>query len=191
MNLDQLLARLRGDPDFLRNVTLWHTLPAQPARTVSFPADIDPRLEDALRRRSIEELYTHQAQAYEHARAGHNTVVVTPTASGKTLCYNLPVLQQCLEDPQARALYLFPTKALAQDQQKAGWLKPVAPGQAAQSQGVNYSQSGNDSQIDRPAQASQIAQLPGDGVHAVGRPGANKQSDLVKQKDRSGKHCMT
>ncbi len=116
MNLDQLLARLRGDPDFLRNVTLWHTLPAQPARTVSFPADIDPRLEDALRRRGIEELYTHQAQAYEHARAGHNTVVVTPTASGKTLCYNLPVLQQCLEDPQARALYLFPTKALAQDQ---------------------------------------------------------------------------
>jgi len=116
VNLEQLLARLREDEGFRRNVTLWHTLPPQPAETAFFPGDIDPRLEKALVERGIPRLYTHQALAYEHARAGRNTVVVTPTASGKTLCYNLPVLQQCLEDPQARALYLFPTKALSQDQ---------------------------------------------------------------------------
>ncbi|MCX8012875.1 MAG: DEAD/DEAH box helicase, partial [Rectinema sp.] len=64
-------------------------------------------------------LYTHQSQSYEFARAGEDFVVVTPTASGKTLCYNLPVMQTLLEDPEARALYLFPTKALSQDQQSA------------------------------------------------------------------------
>jgi DEAD/DEAH box helicase domain-containing protein len=73
-------------------------------------------LAEALRRRGIERLYTHQAQAFELAAAGRDLVVVTPTASGKTLCYNLPVLSRVLERPEARALYLFPTKALAQDQ---------------------------------------------------------------------------
>ena len=116
MNLDQLLAHLQSNENFQRNVTLWHTLPSQEARTVLFPEDLDDRLKSALRQRGIEELYTHQASVYEHARHRRPTVVVTPTASGKTLCYNLPVLQTCLEDPQARALYLFPTKALSQDQ---------------------------------------------------------------------------
>ena len=116
MNLQQLIDRLREDPAFGRHVTLWHTVPEQPARTAPFPADVDPRLLTALRGRGISELYTHQAQSVEHARAGRDFVVVTPTASGKTLCYNLPVLQRCLEDPEARALYLFPTKALSQDQ---------------------------------------------------------------------------
>jgi superfamily II DNA helicase RecQ len=64
----------------------------------------------------MERLYTHQAEAFEAAWAGRDVVVVTPTASGKTLCYNLPVLGAILENPDARALYLFPTKALAQDQ---------------------------------------------------------------------------
>lgn len=116
MNLHQLIDRLRDDERFGRNVSLWHTLPAQAARTVDFPPGIDPRLHAALHERGISALYTHQAQAYAHARSGRDFVVVTPTASGKTLCYNLPVLQSCLEDPQARALYLFPTKALSQDQ---------------------------------------------------------------------------
>ena len=89
---------------------------AQPARYADFPADLDPRLLGALRGRGYERLYVHQRAAYDAARAGRHTVVVTPTASGKSLCYNLPVLDRILKDPGARALYLFPTQALAQDQ---------------------------------------------------------------------------
>src|SRR5262249_28519656 len=84
--------------------------------SVPIPDGVDPRLADALRARGIEALYSHQAQAFELLAKGGHCVVVTPTASGKTLCYNLPVLQALLADPAARALYLFPTKALAQDQ---------------------------------------------------------------------------
>jgi len=90
--------------------------PAQDARYADFPEDLDPRLRDVLLRRGVERPYTHQREAYDAARAGRHAVVVTPTASGKTLCYNLPVLDTILKDPDARALYLFPTKALAQDQ---------------------------------------------------------------------------
>jgi len=91
----------------------------QPARSgvyVDFPETLAPRLKHALAVRGIQQLYSHQAQALEHAGAGRNVVVVTPTASGKTLCYNLPVLNRLIADPAARALYLFPTKALAEDQ---------------------------------------------------------------------------
>jgi DEAD/DEAH box helicase domain-containing protein len=77
---------------------------------------MDPRIVDALRARGIEQLYSHQAMAWDLVQAGRHVVVVTPTASGKTLCYNLPVLQALVHQPDARALYLFPTKALAQDQ---------------------------------------------------------------------------
>ena len=104
------------DPRLGPNFAAWRVLPARPARTVPFPPVIDPRLREALRRSSIAAPYTHQAHAAEATLAGRNVVVVTPTASGKTLCYNLPVLQTILDDPSARALYLFPTKALAQDQ---------------------------------------------------------------------------
>jgi DEAD/DEAH box helicase domain-containing protein len=90
--------------------------PAREARHADFPDDLDPRLRDVLGRRGVERPYTHQREAYDAARAGRDAVVVTPTASGKTLCYNLPVLDTILKDPDARALYLFPTKALAQDQ---------------------------------------------------------------------------
>ena len=90
-------------------------IPARPGRYAPLPADLDPRLRDALATRGIDRLYSHQAAAWEAVRAGRHLVVVTPTASGKTLCYNLPVLQAALER-QAKALYLFPTKALAQDQ---------------------------------------------------------------------------
>ena len=90
-----------------------------PARTAQFrpiPAWVRPELTAAYRAKGIENLYSHQACAAELARACKNFVVVTPTASGKTLCYNLPVLNAVLENPDTRALYLFPTKALAQDQ---------------------------------------------------------------------------
>ncbi len=116
MNLPQLLDRLRADPRFTRNVTRWEVLPAQPARTTPFPDVLDARLREVLERRGIRALYTHQRRAVESVLAGESCVVVTPTASGKTLCYNLPVLQTILNEPEARALYLFPTKALSQDQ---------------------------------------------------------------------------
>jgi DEAD/DEAH box helicase domain-containing protein len=102
------------DPDAW--VTAIRTLPAAEARFAPWPSLIDPRLRAALEARGIPELYTHQAAAVELALSGRNFVVTTPTASGKTLCYNSPVLSTILSDPASRALYLFPTKALAQDQ---------------------------------------------------------------------------
>jgi DEAD/DEAH box helicase domain-containing protein len=97
-------------------VTAAHRLPAVTASFAAFPEVTDERLRGALAARGIDQLYTHQAQAFEHVLAGRNIVTITPTASGKTLCYNAPVLNAILKDPSARALYLFPTKALAQDQ---------------------------------------------------------------------------
>jgi len=119
--LDAVLARLadgavdRPDtPDL--HITAVRRLEAIGARYATFPEALDPRLTKALASRGVEQLYTHQAEAIEHALAGRHVVVITPTASGKTLCYNAPVLNAILEDPSSRALYLFPTKALAQDQ---------------------------------------------------------------------------
>ncbi len=113
-DLAELIARLVAESGDA--VTAVRRFPARAARTLPVPDSLDPRLADALRARGIPALYTHQAQALELLAKGGHCVVVTPTASGKTLCYNLPVLQALLTDPAARALYLFPTKALAQDQ---------------------------------------------------------------------------
>ena len=82
---------------------------------ISPPASI-PASRAALEKRGITRLYSHQAEAFDQIDAGQHVVIVTPTASGKTLCYNLPVLNLLLRDPGARAMYLFPTKALAEDQ---------------------------------------------------------------------------
>ena len=97
-------------------VTALRHLPPVAAEYAPFPPAVDERLQRALESRGITQLYTHQAEAIDHALAGRNVVVVTPTASGKTLCYNAPILSSILQDPSSRALYLFPTKALAQDQ---------------------------------------------------------------------------
>jgi DEAD/DEAH box helicase domain-containing protein len=97
-------------------VTAAHRLPAIAASFAPYPGGTDDRLRAALAARGIEQLYTHQAEAFEHVLGGRNVVTITPTASGKTLCYNAPVLNAILQDSAARALYLFPTKALAQDQ---------------------------------------------------------------------------
>ena len=91
-------------------------IPARAAQSVDIPELVDPKLRNALIGRGIHQLYTHQADALEAVEAGRNVVIVTPTASGKTLCYNLPVLNRLLAEPGARAMYLFPTKALAEDQ---------------------------------------------------------------------------
>ena len=97
-------------------ITATRHFPARPPILVPFPASLDPRIGDALRARGISELYSHQAHAWDLIAKGQHVVVVTPTASGKTLCYNLPALQALVHQPDARILYLFPTKALAQDQ---------------------------------------------------------------------------
>src|SRR5262245_9181813 len=110
------LDRLRLDSQFTPNVVAWEKIPLRPARYADFPTALDSRLVEAARRRGISALYTHQSDAVAAALHGENVVVVTGTASGKTLCYNLPVLHTLLNNPEARALYLFPTKALAQDQ---------------------------------------------------------------------------
>lgn len=113
----RVFERILADPDIAPCVTRVERLPEVPGSYASLPEDLDSRLAEALESKGITRLYTHQKASWELARKGRNFVVVTPTASGKTLCYNLPVVQALLEDPSARALYLFPTKALSQDQQ--------------------------------------------------------------------------
>ncbi|MCI6289825.1 MAG: DEAD/DEAH box helicase [Clostridiales bacterium] len=116
MDVSAYIRKLKNDPQFMANVTSWQVTPARPARYGAFPAGLDSRIVETLRARGIERPYVHQAQAINAALAGQDFVVVTPTASGKTLCYNVPVLDAILKDPAARALYLFPTKALSSDQ---------------------------------------------------------------------------
>jgi DEAD/DEAH box helicase domain-containing protein len=114
--LSKILTACRQDPAFMRCVTAWERIPARPARVVPWPAGLDPRLVAAARERGIERPYTHQAHAIEAALGGEHVVLATSTASGKTLAYNLPVLNALFHDLGACALYLFPTKALAHDQ---------------------------------------------------------------------------
>src|SRR5882724_11865977 len=90
--------------------------PARAAEYVDIPESVHPKLREGLIRRNVPKLYSHQAESFELVKTGKNVVIVTPTASGKTLCYNLPVLDLLLRDPEARAVYLYPTKALAEDQ---------------------------------------------------------------------------
>jgi DEAD/DEAH box helicase domain-containing protein len=113
-----LLSRWRSEPSIGGNVVEWRTLPRQAAHRLPLPDDLHPLLKSALDSRGISSLYSHQIRAWEQAQLGKNLVVVTGTASGKTLCYNLPVLSSLLQNSQARALYMFPTKALAQDQKE-------------------------------------------------------------------------
>ncbi len=116
VSLEQILDSLARDAEFKQMVTRWERLPPRRAIYADFPAWLDGRISATLRRRGILSLYSHQADALENTHAGKHTVVVTPTASGKTLCYDLPVIDAIAKDPSARALYIFPTKALAQDQ---------------------------------------------------------------------------
>jgi DEAD/DEAH box helicase domain-containing protein len=115
--VEEAIRSLREDPAFMRCVTHWEQLPAREGIYRDFPPEIDRRILAALRSKGIGRLFSHQETVYRRVREKQNVVVVTPTASGKTLAYNLPVLQSLLERPAAKAMYLFPTKALAQDQQ--------------------------------------------------------------------------
>jgi DEAD/DEAH box helicase domain-containing protein len=123
----RMVARQTGLSGAIEHFEQWMTDPDSPVRAIQrqaarpgefadFPETLSPALGKALVKRGIDRLYTHQAEAFAHASAGRNVAIVTPTASGKTLCYNLPVLNGLLADANARAMYLFPTKALAEDQ---------------------------------------------------------------------------
>jgi DEAD/DEAH box helicase domain-containing protein len=114
--LDSFFERMRKAPDLGPNVVRWHREPAREGVVAEFPEWTPPSVREAYARTGIERLWSHQREAAEHAFAGRHVAVVTPTASGKTLCYNLPVLAATLAEPAGRALYLFPTKALSRDQ---------------------------------------------------------------------------
>ena len=113
---EAVLERLLEEPSLARGVIHHEVLPAREAEFAPFPDWVDPRIRAGLASRGISELYTHQAAAIDAVHAGQDVVVVTPTASGKSLCYTVPVLQAITEDDASRALFLFPTKALGQDQ---------------------------------------------------------------------------
>ncbi len=117
--LEHVIGELEGDGGFLSCVTRWERLEPAEGSYAPLPDDLPPELTKALAKGGITRLYSHQREAYDHIAAGRHVVVVTPTASGKTLCYTLPVLRTLSTDPAARALLLFPTKALSQDQQSA------------------------------------------------------------------------
>jgi DEAD/DEAH box helicase domain-containing protein len=115
MPIDHCLTRLRR-LEKRGEITAWIQLPAREGQFADFPDSLDPVLVQALHSRKVRRLYSHQEAAFRLVGEGKNIVIVTPTASGKTLCYNLPVLQAMHANPESRAIYLFPTKALAQDQ---------------------------------------------------------------------------
>ncbi|MDR1655363.1 MAG: DEAD/DEAH box helicase [Treponema sp.] len=117
MDSSAALNAILGSPEFAPHIVENRLIQAQEGRYAPFPPGLDSRIAGSLRKRGIEKIYTHQAEVWEAVYAGKHVVVVTPTASGKTLCYNLPSLQALLENEKARCLYLFPTKALSQDQQ--------------------------------------------------------------------------
>ena len=114
--IKRLLNRWRSQPGIAENLVECRLLAAKPADDCPFPDALASSLVSALNRLGIKSLYRHQALAYEKVRAGENIAVVSGTASGKTLCYNLPVIDRMIQQPTARALYVYPTKALAQDQ---------------------------------------------------------------------------
>ena len=116
MSLTALLDSWKRDPLTAPNLIAWRTLPARLAQTRPLPDDLPAPLKQTLIASGIHSLYSHQSEAWIRARAGENIILSTGTASGKTLAYNLPVLASLVEDSDARALYLFPTKALTQDQ---------------------------------------------------------------------------
>ena len=118
MDVAAFLAQTKSHSQYAEQLAHVEELPERAGRFADPERPVPVQLQRLLTARGIEQLYEHQALALDAARRGQDLVVVSGTASGKTLCYNLPILETCLEDPQARALYLFPTKALAQDQLK-------------------------------------------------------------------------
>jgi DEAD/DEAH box helicase domain-containing protein len=115
-NLEQILDQWKNDEGFSSNIAFWKTQEVKPANLVDFPSDLNRSVRHILEAQGIKGLYSHQAASWQALKDGENIVVVTGTASGKSYCYNLPVLDSLISDAKSRALYLFPTKALTQDQ---------------------------------------------------------------------------
>jgi DEAD/DEAH box helicase domain-containing protein len=116
MSLNQLLSHWRAEPTIYSNITEWRKIDARSAQFKSFPENVHPALKQALNQRGIKNLYLHQETTWFDAKNGGNVIIVTGTASGKSLAYNLPILDTLIRNGSARALYIFPTKALGQDQ---------------------------------------------------------------------------
>ncbi|MEO8570658.1 MAG: DEAD/DEAH box helicase, partial [Chloroflexota bacterium] len=174
-----VLADLLAEPSLARGVVHHAILPPRPAEYGAFPDWLDPRIVAGLAGRGIERPYTHQARAFDAILAGDDVVIVTPTASGKTLCYALPILQAIAEDPAARALLLFPTKALGQDQ--------VAEfAELATASGVRVSASTYDGDTPAPIRAAvrsagQVVVTNPDMLHAAILPHHTKWFQLFEQ----------
>lgn len=114
--ISQLVDEWQYDEEMKQNIVAMHTIDEKQAQYADFPSNLHPSIIKALHGRGIEQLYIHQRKAFDYAQQQKHFTAITPTASGKSYCYHLPVLQQILEDRSSRAIYLFPTKALAQDQ---------------------------------------------------------------------------
>ena len=119
MTLASLLDSWKRDEETTPNISAWQSLPSRPAQTYPFPTGLPAPLSQALIASGIHSLYSHQLEAWTATQQNQNIILSTGTASGKTLAYNLPVFTELIANPNARALYLFPTKALAQDQLSA------------------------------------------------------------------------
>jgi DEAD/DEAH box helicase domain-containing protein len=174
-----VLDRLLDEASISSGVLHHAHLPARAAEFVPMPDWLDPGLRDGLASRGVTALYSHQAEAIQHVRAGDDVVVVTPTASGKSLCYLLPTLQALADDPTARALYLFPTKALGQDQ--------VAElGELSRASGLRVNASTYDGDTPNPIRsairsAGQVVVTNPDMLHAAILPHHTKWFQLFEQ----------
>ncbi len=174
-----VLTQLLAEPSLARGVAHHAVLPARVAEYGTFPPWLDRRIVAGLAQRGVERPYTHQAEAFDMTRNRHDTVVVTPTASGKSLCYSVPILQAIAEDPSARALLLFPTKALGQDQ--------VAEfAELATASGLPVSASTYDGDTPAPIRAAirsagQVVVTNPDMLHAAILPHHTKWFQLFEQ----------
>ncbi|MFN2282748.1 MAG: DEAD/DEAH box helicase [Anaerolineales bacterium] len=121
MRLESILDRWKADPSLFPNIEEWKTLPSREAELRDFPSSVDPELRSLLQRKGFSSLYQHQFLAWEMIDSGQNVVLATGTASGKSLAYQLPILNAQYRDSDSTALLLFPTKALARDQLE--WFK--------------------------------------------------------------------
>jgi DEAD/DEAH box helicase domain-containing protein len=177
--VQDVLDRLLADPSISNGVVHHVNIPAKPASFEPMPEWLDPGIRAGLESRGVTALYRHQAEAVEAVRAGEDVVVVTPTASGKSLCYLVPTLQALSVDPTARALYLFPTKALGQDQ--------VAElGELSRASGLQINASTYDGDTPNPIRsairsAGQVVVTNPDMLHAAILPHHTKWFQLFEQ----------
>nr|WP_097157951.1 DEAD/DEAH box helicase [Bacillus oleivorans] len=164
MTIDDALQYIKSNKQISDNIVHWQKIEGREASFAPMPDDLPDALKNALQRRGIEKLYSHQGEALALARQGKSFVAITPTASGKTLCYNLPVIESVLMDPQTRALYLYPTKALAQDQKNE--LHELAEGEDLQINSYTYDGDTSPSIRQKIRKAGHIVMTNPDMLHS-------------------------